>query len=59
MELEFTPKSAEVVIRLLQESANQARFINGVPLLEYPEPRRVAAVHRRKHAPRKKKAGQQ
>jgi len=63
MELELPPKSVEVVIRQLQDRANQARFINGVDLLEYPEPYPVrpsrprARVQRR--ALRKKKTGQQ
>jgi hypothetical protein len=38
MELELPPKSVELIIRELQEHANQARFINGERMLEYPEP---------------------
>jgi len=38
MELELPPKSVEVVICQLQDHANQARFINGVDVLEYPKP---------------------
>ncbi len=38
MELELPPKSIEVIIRHLQERANEARFVNGERMLEYPEP---------------------
>ena len=38
MELELPPKTVEVIIRQLQEYANQARFVNGARMLEYPEP---------------------
>jgi len=38
LELELPPKSVELIIRELQEHANQARFINGEGMLEYPEP---------------------
>jgi len=38
MELELPPKTVDVIIRQLQEHANQARFVNGAPMLEYPEP---------------------
>lgn len=38
MELELPPKSVEVIIRQLQDCANQARFVNGVDVWEYPEP---------------------
>ena len=63
MELELPPKTVEVIIRQLQEHANQARFVNGARMLEYPEPyavepadasRRVRKAHRSR-----KKAGQQ
>ncbi len=36
LELELPPKSVELIIRELQEHANQARFINGERMLEYP-----------------------
>lgn len=38
MELELPPKTVEEIIRQLQEYANQARFVNGQRMLEYPEP---------------------
>ena len=38
MELELPPKSVEVIIRQLQDYVNQARFVNGERMLEYPEP---------------------
>ena len=38
MELELPPKTVEVIIRHLQERANQARFVNGEKMLDYPEP---------------------
>jgi len=62
MELELPPKTVEVIIRQLQEHANQARFVNGARMLEYPEPyvaepgeasRRARKAHRSR-----KKAGQ-
>jgi hypothetical protein len=56
MELELPPKSAEVVIRKLQECANQARFINGVGVLEYPEP---YPARPRQRGKRKQKTSQQ
>ncbi len=41
MELELPPKAVEVIIGQLQKHANQARFVNGEHLLEYPEPHRA------------------
>lgn len=38
MELELPPKTVEVIIRHLQERANEARFVNGERMLDYPEP---------------------
>jgi hypothetical protein len=38
MELELPPKTVEIIIRHLQERANEARFVNGERMLEYPEP---------------------
>ena len=62
MELELPPKSVEVVIRELQEHANQARLINGERMLEYPEPypvvRPSASRQTRKAHRHKKKTGQ-
>jgi hypothetical protein len=62
MALELPPKSLEVVIRQLQDRANQARFINGVDVLEYPEPYPVRPSRPRARPQqrrlRKKKTGQ-
>jgi hypothetical protein len=62
MELELPPKSVEVIIRELQEHANQARFVNGERMLEYPKPYPEApagASQRKRKARRhKKKTGQ-
>ena len=38
MELELPPKTVEVIIQHLQERANEARYINGEKMLEYPKP---------------------
>ena len=38
MELELPPKTVDVIIRQLRDYANQARFVNGERMLEYPEP---------------------
>ncbi|MCX6924058.1 MAG: hypothetical protein NT154_12740 [Verrucomicrobia bacterium] len=38
MELELPPKSVELILQQLQEHANQARFVNGERMLNYPEP---------------------
>jgi hypothetical protein len=63
MELELPPKSVEVIIRQLQEHANQARFINGERMLEYPKPYPIAppgASRQTRKGPRhKKRTGQQ
>jgi hypothetical protein len=63
MELELPPKSVEVIIRELQEHANQARFINGERMLEYPEPYPAvppgASRRTRKARRHKKRTGQQ
>ena len=62
MELELPPKSVEVLIRHLQDCANQARFINGVDVLEYPEPYPVRSplprARLQRRGIRKKKIGQ-
>jgi hypothetical protein len=61
MELELPPKTVEVIIQQLQEHANQARFVNGERMLEYPKPYPSAppgASRRTRKARRpKKKAG--
>ena len=57
MELELPPKTVDVIIRQLQDYANQARFINGAHMLEYPEPYPVlpsGASPRTRKAPRRK-----
>ncbi len=38
MELQLPPKTVEVIIQQLQERANEARFVNGEKMLEYPKP---------------------
>jgi hypothetical protein len=38
MELELPPKTVQVIIEHLQERANEARFVNGEKMLEYPKP---------------------
>jgi hypothetical protein len=58
MELVLPPKSVEVVIRQLQERANQARFINGLEILDYSEPHPVRPSRPHKPAGRKKRTSQ-
>jgi hypothetical protein len=61
MELELPPKSVEVIIQQLQDHANQARFINGERMLEYPKPRpegRKASAGEGKARRRKQPSGQ-
>jgi len=58
MELELPPKTVELIIRELQERANEARFVNGERMLEYPEPYpevRAGASQRKRKARRPKK----
>jgi hypothetical protein len=58
MELELPPKTVELIIRELQERANEARFVNGERMLEYPEPYpevRAGASQRKRKARRHKK----
>jgi hypothetical protein len=38
MELELPPRTVEVIIQHLQERANEARFVNGEKMLDYPKP---------------------
>jgi|GEM_PF-2456540 len=54
MELEIPPKSVDVIIQLLQNHANEARFVNGAPLVAYPDPYPVPAS---RDLRRKRKAG--
>jgi hypothetical protein len=62
MELELPPKSVELIIRELQEHANEARFINGERMLEYPKPYPAvpagASQRKRKARRQKKKTSQ-
>ena len=63
MQLELPPKAVEVIIGQLQEHANQARFVNGEHLLEYPEPHRAQTPSTSRKSPKtqrsKTKKGQQ
>lgn len=63
MQLELPPKAVEVIIGQLQEHANQARFVNGEHLLEYPEPHRAQPPSSSRKSPKnqrsKTKKGQQ
>jgi hypothetical protein len=56
MELELPPKTVEVIIGHLQERANEARFVNGERMLEYPEPLPVKP-RQRKPKPVRRKQG--
>lgn len=58
LQLLLPPKSVDVVIQALQERANEARFVNGETMLEYPEPIRPRPKQKDKKSPRKK-SGQQ
>ena len=62
MELELPPKSVELIIRELQEHANEARFFNGERMLEYPKPYPAvpagASQRKRKARRQKKKTSQ-
>ena len=51
--------SVDHVIRALQERANEARFVNGEPILEYPELIRDFPEPKRKRKPKTRKSGQQ
>ena len=55
MELELPPHAVDVLIAHLQKRANEARFINGASLMEYPEPYRERPLRARKPKPSKKK----
>jgi hypothetical protein len=54
MELELPPKTVEAIIRHLQERANEARFINGEKMLDYPEPVPVKPPGANPRRPRRK-----
>jgi hypothetical protein len=61
MELELPPKSVEILIQNLLERANEARYINGERMLEYPKPYPIKPFRRKAKTPRRrttKKAGQ-
>ena len=62
LELQLPPKSVELIIRQLQEHANQARLINGERMLEYPKPYPAvpagASQRKRKARRQKKKTSQ-
>lgn len=58
LQIALPPKSVELVIQALQERANEARFVNGEPMLEYPEPIRDTPKRKRKTQARKP-SGQQ
>ncbi len=54
MELELPPKTVEVIIQHVQERANEARFINGEKMLEYPKPTPVKPPGAKPRRPRQK-----
>ena len=58
-EIVLPPKSVDVVISQLQDRANQARFINGMKTLVYPEPYPEVTASPKKQKTKKKKTGQQ
>ena len=51
--------SVDHVIRALQERTNEARFINGEPMLEYPEPIPNSPKPKQKRKPRPRKQSSQ
>jgi len=52
--------SVDHVIQALQERANEARFVNGEPILEYTEPIRDSPKPKRRRKPKtRKQSGQQ
>ena len=60
LQLVLPPKSVDVVIYALQERANEARFVNGEPMLEYPAPVRATPKPKRKTKSKaRKQPGQQ
>ena len=54
MELELPPKTVEVIIQHLQERANEARYINGEKMLEYPKPFPVKPFRPKAKTPRRR-----
>ena len=63
MQLELPPKAVEVIIGQLQDHANQARFVNGEHLLDYPAPHPAQPPSASRKSPKaqrsKTKKGQQ
>ena len=55
-EIVLPPKTVDVVISQLQNYSNQARFINGMKLLVYPEPYPETASRPKKQKTKKKKS---
>lgn len=55
MELELPPKTVEVIIQHLQERANEARYINGEKMLEYPKPSPMKPFRPKAKSPRERK----
>jgi hypothetical protein len=56
MELELPPKTVEIIIQHLQERANEARYINGEKMLDYPKPFPVTPFRPKAKTPRRKAA---
>ena len=56
MQLELPPKAVDVIIGQLQDHANQARFINGEKLLEYPEPHPAQPYNPSRKSPKAKRS---
>jgi hypothetical protein len=54
MELELPPKTVEDIIQHLQERANEARYINGDKMLEYPKPFPIKPFGPKAKTPRRK-----
>ena len=53
-ELELPPKTVEVIIRHLQDRANEARFVNGERMLDYPKPVPFKPLGENRRPPRRK-----
>lgn len=54
LELSLPPKSIDVIIHYLQKRANDARFVNGEEMLEYPEPVPAEPLRKKLKQPRGK-----
>jgi hypothetical protein len=54
MELELPPKTVEVIIQHLQRRANEARFVNGERILEYPDPAPIKRPGANRSRPRRR-----